>query len=81
MNDHLTTDEPAAGHYEIRLAGKLDPSWAEWLDAQAVLTESAGTTVIRTPALDQAALHGVLQRTRDLGLPILSVMRLTDRQR
>jgi hypothetical protein len=80
MNDHPITDEPGAGHYEIRLAGQLDPTWAEWLDAQAVLDAQAGMTVIRTGVLDQAALHGLLQRIRDLGLPLVSVTRLTDDQ-
>jgi hypothetical protein len=80
MNHHPIADEPGADHYEIRLAGQLDPTWAEWLDAEAVLDSQAGTTVIRTRILDQAALHGLLQRIRDLGLPLVSVTRLTDGQ-
>jgi hypothetical protein len=80
MNRHPTTDGPGAGMYEIRLAGQLDPTWAEWLDALAVVNDPAGTTVIRTAVLDQAALHGLLQRIRDLGLPLVSVTRLTDGQ-
>ena len=65
-----------AGRYEIRLAGHLDAHWAAWFDGLAVGQESDGTTVIRGSVADQAALHGVLQRVRDLGLPLVSVTRV-----
>jgi hypothetical protein len=71
-----TPDRPEAGRYEIRLAGHLDAHWAAWFDGLTVSQESDGTTVISGPIADQAALHGVLQRVRDLGLPLVSVVRI-----
>jgi len=61
--------------YEIRLQGRLDPRWASWFDGLAVTNHTDGTTVIHGTVTDQAALHGLLQRLRDLGLPLLSVDR------
>jgi hypothetical protein len=62
-----------AGRYEIRLTGHLDAHWTEWFDGLTVSSERDGTTVISGQIVDQAALHGVLQRVRDLGLPLVSV--------
>ena len=66
-------DRPEARRYEIRLGGHLDAHWAAWFDGLAVSHQGDGTTVIRGPVTDQAALHGLLQRVRDLGLPLVSV--------
>jgi hypothetical protein len=60
--------------YEIRLRGRLDERWAAWFDGMALAREADGTTVLRGPVADQAALHGVLGRLRDLGLPLVSVV-------
>ena len=74
MNErHPPTAEPGAGIYEIRLAGHLGARWAVWFDGLTVSHEGDGITVIRGPVADQAALHGFLQRVRDLGLPLVSV--------
>lgn len=70
-----TGDRPEAGRYEIRLAGHLDARWATWFDGLTVTQEPDGTTVISGSIADQAALHGLLQRVRDLGIPLLSVTR------
>lgn len=71
---HTSTPESReAGRYEIRLTGHLDPHWTAWFDGLTVRRESDGTTVIRGQVADQAALHGLLQRVRDLGLPLVSV--------
>ena len=59
--------------YEIRLAGQLDSRWATWFDGLTLTHESDGTTLIRGPVVDQAALHGLLRKVRDLGLPLVSV--------
>jgi hypothetical protein len=67
---------PEAGRYEIRLTGHLDAQWTAWFDGLTVDQKSDGTTVISGPIADQAALHGVLQRVRDLGLPLVSVVRV-----
>jgi hypothetical protein len=69
----LTPDRPEAGRYEIRLTGHLDAHWTDWFDGLAVTYDSDGTTVISGQIVDQAALHGLLQRVRDLGLPLVSV--------
>ena len=67
-------DEPA--RYEIRLKGHLEARWAAWFDGLSVSRGSDGTTVISGSVPDQAALHGVLNRVRDLGLPLVSVTRV-----
>ena len=72
--DHTRTGErDARERYEIRLQGHLDTRWAAWFDGLSLTHESDGTTVIRGPVTDQAALHGLLKRVGDLGLPLLSV--------
>jgi hypothetical protein len=59
--------------YEIRLRGRLDPRWSSWFDGMTLTTADDGTSTLRGPVTDQAALHGLLARIRDLGLPLLSV--------
>ena len=61
------------GRYEIRVKGHLDTRWAAWFDGLAIAHGSDGTTIIHGPVADQAALHGLLQKIRDLGLPLISV--------
>ena len=65
-----------AGQYEIRIEGHLDTRWAAWFDGLAVSREPDGTTVLHGPVVDQAALHGLLQKVRDLGLPLVSVIHI-----
>jgi hypothetical protein len=71
-----TRDRSEAGRYEIRLTGHLDAHWTAWFDGMAVSHRDDGTTVIRGPVADQAALHGLLHRVRDLGLPLVSIERV-----
>ena len=78
MNEISTAG--GAGRYEIRLKGHLDARWATWFDGLALTTCSDGTTTIRGPVFDQSALHGLLQRVRDLGLPLMSVARVAPDQ-
>lgn len=61
------------GGYEIRVHGHLDARWAAWFDGLTITHGSDGTTIIHGPVADQAALHGLLQKIRDLGLPLISV--------
>ena len=62
-------------HYEITVEGILDPRWSAWFDGLQLTSDTAGRTVIAGPVADQAALHGLLARIRDLGLPLLAVRR------
>jgi hypothetical protein len=62
-----------SGLYEIRLKGHLDDRWAERIGEVVINLEDDGTTLLICPVIDQAALHGLLKRVRDLGLPLLSV--------
>jgi hypothetical protein len=62
--------------YEIRLKGHLEPRWAAWFDGLSLTQESDGTTVIRGSVIDQAALHGLLSKVRDLGLPLIAVTQI-----
>jgi hypothetical protein len=72
----LPNGNPDEGRYEIRLAGHLAAHWSQWFDGLTVSHDGDGTTVISGPVADQAALHGLLHRVRDLGLPLVSVTRL-----
>ncbi len=66
--------------YEIRLDGHLGPRWAAWFDGLNLTHESDGITVIHGPVADQSALHGLLRKVRDLGLPLVSVSRIESDQ-
>ena len=68
------------GQYEIRLKGHLETRWAAWFDGLSLTQESDGTTVIRGSVIDQAALHGLLSKVRDLGLPLIAVTQLDSKQ-
>ena len=62
--------------YEIRLQGRLDRRWSTWFDGFTLSTDEDGTTTLRGPIADQAALHGVLARVRDIGVPLISLLRV-----
>lgn len=59
--------------YELRVDGHLGSRWAAWFDGLDIISDVDGTTVIRGTVVDQAALHGLLQRLRDIGIPLVSV--------
>jgi hypothetical protein len=65
-----------AASFEIRLKGHLDVQWSAWFSGLTITNESDGTTIIHAPALDQAALYGLLQKIRDVGMPLVSVTRI-----
>ncbi|MBD3926113.1 hypothetical protein IEZ26_15925 [Nocardioides cavernae] len=80
MSSSDTPREPANGRdtgnwYEIRVQGRLDDRWAAWFDGLELSRAADGTTALRGPVTDQAALHGLLHKLRDLGVPLLSVTR------
>lgn len=64
---------PTVHHYRIRLQGHLGPQWSPWFEGLTICLEENGQTLLSGPLVDQAALHGVLKKVRDLGLPLLEV--------
>ena len=64
------------GSYEIRVEGHLDGRWATWFDGLSLSQRGDGTTIISGAVVDQAALYGLLRKVRDLGLPLVSVIRV-----
>ena len=68
-----TGDHSGAGRYELRLQGHLADRWSAWFDGLTLTRAGDGTTLIAGEVVDQAALHGLLQRVRDTGLPLVSV--------
>jgi hypothetical protein len=66
--------EPA--RYELRVQGVLDARWSAWFEGLRVSSDEHGQTTIAGPVADQAALHGLLAKVRDLGLPLLEVRRI-----
>jgi len=62
--------------YRIRVEGHLDSAWGDWFCGLDVTLEDDGCTLLGGPVVDQAALHGLLKKVRDLGLPLVSVERV-----
>lgn len=63
-------------YYEIRLNGHLDVQWVTWFDSLTITLEENGNTLLSGPVADQAALHGLLKKVRDLGVTLISVNRI-----
>ncbi len=82
MSDLPTTsgnqDEPE--HYAIRVRGHLDSRWSGWFDGMTITLEGDGTTVLAGPVVDQAALHGLLRKVRDMSLTLVAVSQENPRQ-
>ncbi len=66
-------DQYRPGLYEIRIKGHLDDRWRDWFEGLIITLEDNGDTLLTGPIIDQAALHGVLKKLRDSGLPLVSV--------
>ncbi|MCC6271341.1 MAG: hypothetical protein IT190_08695, partial [Microbacteriaceae bacterium] len=62
--------------YEIRIKGHLDAQWMAWFEGLSITLEENGDTLLSGPVADQSALHGILHRVRDLGMPLVSVMQI-----
>lgn len=65
------------GWYQLRVKGHLGPEWSEWFEGLTISWDERDDTILTGQLLDQAALHGVLNKIRDLGLPLLEVKRLS----
>jgi hypothetical protein len=74
MSGTSTADE--AGRYQIRIQGHLEARWAAWFDGLTLTNDSDGTSVISGLVADQSALHGLLHKVRNVGLPLVSVTRV-----
>ena len=68
------------GQYEIRIKGHLEKRWAVWFEGLTITLEDNGDTLLTGPVVDQAALHGLLRKVRDLAMPLLSVTRVRPSQ-
>lgn len=78
---HVTaTEHDKPGLYEIRLKGHLDNRWANWFEGLTIAREDNGETLLRGLVADQAALHGLLRKVRDVGMPLISVTRVRPSQ-
>ena len=62
--------------YQIRIEGHLNPQWADWFGDAAVTLQDNGETLLTCTVVDQAALYGLLRKVRDLGIPLVSVVRV-----
>ena len=73
---HIASGDHQAGLYEIRIKGHLDDRWAGWFEGLTITRDANGETLLTGPVVDQAALHGLLRKVRDLGLPLVAVIQV-----
>jgi hypothetical protein len=71
LNPKTDPSQPVV--YQIRLKGHLGSEWTDWFGGLRITLEDNGDTLLTGPVVDQAALHGLLRRVRDLGIPLVSV--------
>jgi hypothetical protein len=78
MSNHpeTKTDSNQPLVYQIRIEGHLGQQWMDWFDGLSITLEEAGDTLLTGPVIDQAALHGLLKKVRDLGMPLVSISRV-----
>jgi hypothetical protein len=70
---NLKTHPSQPTRYQIRVKGQLDSQWIDWFEGLTITLEDNGDTLLTGPVIDQAALHGLLKKVRDLGMPLISV--------
>ena len=78
MPDKLDPDQPTI--YQIRIKGHLGQQWTDWFAGLTITLEETGDTLLTGPVVDQPALHGLMKKVRDLGMPLLTVNRLESNQ-
>lgn len=66
-------DSPQSTIYKIRIKGHLDSQWTDWFEGLTITLQDNGETLLTGPVIDQAALHGLLKKIRDLGLTLISI--------
>jgi hypothetical protein len=71
LEPKTNSDQPVV--YQIRIKGHLGRQWTDWFEGLTITLEEAGNTLLTGPVIDQAALHGLLKKVRDLGMPLVSV--------
>ena len=71
LNSKTDSGEPTV--YQIRIKGHLGSQWTDWFEGLTITLEEDGDTLLTGPVIDQAALHGLLKKVRDLGMPLVSV--------
>jgi len=71
LNQKTNPGQPMV--YQIRIKGHLDSQWTDWFEGLTITLEDNGDTLLTGPVIDQAALHGLLKKVRDLGMPLVSV--------
>lgn len=74
LNPKTDPDQPSI--YQIRIKGHLGREWTDWFGGLSITLEDNGDTLLAGQVVDQAALHGLLRQVRDLGMPLLSVIRV-----
>jgi len=72
-NSDPTTNPSQSVVYQIRIKGHLGREWTDWFEGLTITLDEAGDTLLTGPVIDQAALHGLLKKVRDLGMPLVSV--------
>ena len=75
FNSEIDPGQPPV--YQIRIKGHLGRHWTDWFEGLTITLEDNGETLLTGPVVDQAALHGVLKKVRDVAMPLLSVNRVT----
>ena len=78
FNSEMNPGQPLV--YQIRIKGHLGRQWTDWFEGLAITLEDNGETLLTGPVVDQAALHGLLRKVRDVAMPLLSVVRVTPGQ-
>ena len=82
MSNELNSESEKAQPlvYQIRIKGYLGSEWSDWFEGLSITLEDNGDTLLTGPVVDQAALHGVLRKVRDVGMPLVSVICMTPDQ-